>query len=125
MDNKDAKDKPGGKKLFQPGNLANPNGRPKGSPNKINARVKNLIEKFYFDNEESMQADFDSLDAKDRWAVRLRMLPFLTPTMMASKEEKTINHTGFEHMSTKQLRDILLTFNPSKDAEDIDHTETE
>ena len=124
MDKNEPK-KPDKPHLFTAGTVANPNGRPKGSPNKINARVKNLIEKFYFDNEESMQADFDSLDAKDRWAVRLRMLPFLTPTMMASKEEKTINHTGFEHMSTKQLRDILLTFNPSKDAEDIDHTETE
>jgi hypothetical protein len=124
MDKNEPK-KPDKPNLFKPGMVANPNGRPKGSPNKINARVKNLIEKFYFDNEETMQADFDSLDAKDRWAVRLRMLPFITPTMMASKEEKTINHTGFEHMSTKQLRDILLKFNPSKDAEDIDHTETE
>lgn len=125
MNKKEIKDKPEGKILFQPGNNANPSGRPKGVPNKINARVKGLIEKFYFDNENSMQADFDALDAKDRWGVRLKLLPFITPTMSASKEEKTINHTGFEHMSTKQLRDILFTINPSLDAEDIEHTESE
>lgn len=115
--------KPGGKNLFQAGKIANPHGRPKGSPNKITSKVKEVIDKFYFDNAETMQEDFNKLDAKERWNVRLKMLPFLTPTMQASKAEKTINHTGFEHLSTTQLRDIFLTLNPSLDAEDIEHTE--
>lgn len=123
MDKKETKTKPVGKHLFQAGQVANPHGRPKGSPNKINAKVKDIIDKFYFDNAETMQDDFDKLDAKDRWNVRLKMLPFLTPTMQASKAEKTINHNVFEHITTHQLKDIFLTLNPTLDAEDIEHTE--
>lgn len=44
----------------------NPNGRPKGVPNKITADLRQRISKFLNDNWEGMQADFDKMEPKDR-----------------------------------------------------------
>jgi hypothetical protein len=114
--------KPDKSHQFQPGQVANPNGRPKGSLNKFNSQMREIMYEFFEGNIDTMQADFDAMEPKDRMAFRAKMFQFYMPTMTATKVEKTINHTGFEHMSTEKLTQLILTINPPTD---MDYVEAE
>lgn len=116
-------DKPG-KKLFKPGQVANPNGRPKGVPNKVTNQMKEMMYDFYFNNLETMQSDFDAMEAKDKMSFRAKLLPFFMPTMTATRSEKTITLTGAEGIGTKRLHQLILTIDPLLDnIEDAEYTD--
>jgi hypothetical protein len=124
MDKNEPK-KPDKPHLFQPGHVANPNGRPKGSLNKLNSQMREIMYEFFEGNIDTMQSDFDAMEPKDRMAFRAKMFQFYMPTMTASKIEKTINHTGYEHMTTEKLTQLILTINQPSDIEHIDVDENE
>lgn len=117
-------DKPTGKKLFRKGEVANPNGRPKGVANKVTTQMRETMYNFYMGNVDTLQQDFDAMEPKDRMILRVKLLPFFMPTMTATKAEKTINHTGLEHLGSKELHRLLQTIKiPIDAAEDTEFTE--
>lgn len=120
------REKTGGKKqLFKKGQVANPHGRPKGVPNKITTQTRELMLNFFMGNMDTMQSDFDAMEAKDKMNFRAKMFPYFMPTLTATKVEKTVNHTGFEHVSTDKLMQMMAVVKHTTDTEDIDHEETE
>ncbi|HDP55268.1 MAG TPA: hypothetical protein ENN24_06275 [Bacteroidetes bacterium] len=65
----------------------NRKGRPKGSPNKTVEELRSAIKHFIDDNLETLQADFDKLEPKDRLAFVERLLKHVLPPMVTSLEQ--------------------------------------
>ncbi|MBW6491307.1 MAG: hypothetical protein K0B15_08975 [Lentimicrobium sp.] len=61
------------------GTVNNPNGRPKGSPNKSTDELRSLLQEFINANMETLQADFDKLEPKDRLNYIDRLLKHVLP----------------------------------------------
>ena len=58
-------------------------GRTKGSKTKATQNIRETFLKFIEDNLERMQADFDELDAKDRFKYLFEMSKFILPSLKA------------------------------------------
>ncbi len=84
------------------GQTNNPNGRPKGIPNKVTASLRNRINAFLSDNWESLQADFSKLDPKDRLQFYEKLLQYGLPRL-----QNTTLSTDLERLSDDQLDYII------------------
>jgi hypothetical protein len=73
---------------YTKGQSGNPNGRPKGSPNKIPADVRALLMCFVNDGFEKFEKDFDSLTPKQYCAVYLKLLALVLPKPQPEPEER-------------------------------------
>ena len=63
-------------------------GRAKGTPNKLTVDLRTRIKDIIEDNIDKVQADLDSLDAKDRLIILERFLQYIIPRK--KEEEITI-----------------------------------
>lgn len=87
---------------FQKGQSGNPNGRPKGSENKVSSTVKEKIEQLLEGYPiEKMQEDLNSLkNPKDRLNIALSLMEFITPKMarteLQTDFENKIIEVGFD-----------------------------
>lgn len=70
------------------GQTGNPNGRPKGKPNKVTAEMKEKIQLFVASNFETIQKDFENVDAKDRLIIFERLLKYVIPTKIEQENVK-------------------------------------
>lgn len=61
------------------GQTGNPNGRPKGTQNKVTSEMKEKIQLFVESNFETIQKDFESIDPKDRLIIFERLLKYVIP----------------------------------------------
>jgi hypothetical protein len=77
-------------------------GRPKGSPNRITAELRDWISSFIHDNKEQIQKDFDSLEPKEKIMMFEKLLKYALPALQA-----TSITTDFERMSDEQLNRII------------------
>lgn len=110
---------------FQPGQVANPHGRPSGSPNKITTQMRETMHEVFMNNKDKIQEKLDELtDPKDWLNFISKLFPFYMPTMTATKIEKTINHTILDEVSTQRLHQLILTIKPPIDAEPTEYTES-
>lgn len=57
----------------------NPNGRPKGKPNRTTTELRLLFQYFLEQNLGKLQSDFDKLTPGDRLAFILRLIPHILP----------------------------------------------
>lgn len=64
---------------MEKGKTNNPNGRPKGTPNKITTDLREFIGLLLNDNLEQLRADFEKLEGKDRLIVMERLLSYVLP----------------------------------------------
>ena len=94
--------------LFKPGQVANPNGRKPGTPNKITTQMRESMHDFFMNNKEKIQEDFEALEPKDRLNFISKLFPYFMPSLTATKSEVNVKHTGAEHLATEQLHEILL-----------------
>ena len=77
-------------------------GRPKGTPNKITAELRDWISNFIDSNREQIQRDWETLDPKDRIVLFERLLKYALPTLQA-----TSLTTEFERLTDEQLDTII------------------
>ena len=67
------------------GKTNNPNGRPKGVPNKMTADLKSRIAQIVENGFEAIESDLEALEAKDRVNAYLKLLEYLLPKQRESK----------------------------------------
>ncbi|MDD6356696.1 MAG: hypothetical protein PUG15_01180 [Bacteroidales bacterium] len=70
----------------QKGHTGNPNGRPKGTPNKVTATIRQWIVNLINDNREQLEQDFQNLEPKDRLQMLEKLLPYILPKVEQANE---------------------------------------
>lgn len=68
------------------GQTNNPNGRPKGTPNKITATIRNWIVELINNNRDLIENDFLQLEPKDRLMMLEKLLPYIMPKVLNADE---------------------------------------
>jgi hypothetical protein len=110
--------------LFKPGQINNPNGRPKGVANKITNQMKQTFANLFEDNKDRIQDDLNELDAKDRMKFWIDLMPYFTPKLTAVKAEITTKETGAEQLSSIELTQFILGIAQEAQLEDEDNGES-
>lgn len=87
---------------FEKGTSGNPEGRPKGSANKISLQLRETITSFLENNFEKVLRDFEVLSPKERIKVYCDLLQFGLPRFQAVQLE-----TQFERLPEDQLDAII------------------
>lgn len=67
------------------GKTNNPNGRPKGVPNKITTDLKGRIAQIVENGFVTIESDLEALEAKDRINAYLKLLEYLLPKQRETK----------------------------------------
>lgn len=92
------------------GKTNNPNGRPKGKPNKATTDLRTWINKFIDDNRKQIKEDWLKLDPKDRMIMFEKLLKYTLPTLQA-----TTLTTDFDKLTDEQLdvvvKELLIKLN--------------
>lgn len=66
------------------GHTNNPNGRPKGKPNKLTAELRQLLKNTLAGELEQIPKLLSELPARERLDMLVRLLPFIVPKMDAA-----------------------------------------
>lgn len=67
--------------MFEKGKSGNPAGRRKGSPNRVNAKVKEMLSDFVEKNFKDVTSDLKKLKKRDRVKFFFSLLPYLLPRL--------------------------------------------
>jgi hypothetical protein len=79
---------------FQTGVSGNPNGRPKGSRNKITVVLQDKISDFLSNNIESIQQEYDQLSPNEKLKFLANILPYVMPKMKEAEEPVRVLEKG-------------------------------
>jgi hypothetical protein len=80
----------------------NPNGRPKGIPNKSTNDLRQWVGEFIDGQREQILQDWQSLEPKDRTMMFEKLMRFVLPTLQATSLK-----TDFENYTDAQLDYII------------------
>jgi hypothetical protein len=84
------------------GMTGNPDGRPKGTPNKINQQLRETIGDFLLNNFSKVIEDFEALQPKDRAKLYCDLLQYGLPRLQAVQMEG-----DFEKLTDGELDHII------------------
>ncbi|WP_262250089.1 hypothetical protein [Parapedobacter soli] len=82
-------------KGLKKGQTNNPNGRPKGVPNKVSKDLREAVNSFLDANWDSIQVAFDQLDPVNKLAFIERLLRFSLPVPKAANTEMMVEQPLF------------------------------
>lgn len=63
------------------GQVLNPNGRPKGTPNRTTQEMKDFIATVLSENLDRMREDFDKMNPSTRWMLWEKFGKYVIPTL--------------------------------------------
>lgn len=74
---------------FKKGQVTNPDGRPKGKPNRTNEQIRELVLNFIDKNIDKLQTDFEALEPKERLNFIERLFKHVLPAPLHELERLT------------------------------------
>lgn len=84
------------------GHTNNPNGRPKGTPNKITGDMRSWISKLLTDNQAQITRDFKALEPKERVTLYERFCAYVIPKQQAQS-------VNFEQITSEQISELAAS----------------
>jgi len=94
---------------FQPGNKANPNGRPKGSKNLVSDKLKRFLSEVVFKDIDLLKADFRKLTPAQRLMLVEKMSRFVMPALGATSID--MNKIEPEKFTSEQMSMLIDNIN--------------
>lgn len=79
------------KTSIKPGEIKNPNGRPKGTPNRTTAEMKEFIAAVLSENLDRMREDFEKMTPATRWTLLEKYGKYVIPTLAQTQVSGEIN----------------------------------
>lgn len=91
------------------GKTNNPNGRPKGKPNKVTAELKDWINKIIAANKDQVIADLKELEPKDRLMILEKLMQYVVPKQQSISVEAQIEaeYRALEVLLQKAPDDVI------------------
>lgn len=86
------------------GRTNNPNGRPKGTPNKVTAELRQKITDFVGMNLKDIQNQYNELDANQKLSFLEKLLSYALPKLQSVQMDVT---TDISKLSDEQVDYIL------------------
>lgn len=99
---------------MEKGQTNNPNGRPKGTPNKITTTVRYWLLGVINDNREQLQDDLQKLEPKERVEVILKLLPYILPKVESATDVEGAAYSRSDVISKEIFGDWETTKNVLK-----------
>jgi len=87
---------------LQKGHTNNPNGRKKGTPNKVTSDFRERINIILTDNWGTIENDIKEMEPRDRLYFIEKLLRFVIPTMQA-----TSMNIDFNRLTDEQLDEVI------------------
>ncbi len=87
------------------GQTGNPNGRPKGIPNKITSDLRTWLSELWNENRKQFKDDLKALEPHQRVATFEKLLNYIIPKQQSV--EATIENIDLRNLSDEQLNLII------------------
>ena len=87
---------------MEKGHTNNPNGRPKGKPNKITQDVRGWLSAVIDKNRKQMERDLKALEPKDRLQMLEKLMQYVVP-----KQQAVSTEIDFAKLSDDQLDAVI------------------
>lgn len=100
---------------MEKGHTNNPNGRPKGTPNKITADMRGWLTAVIDKNRKQMERDLKKLEPKDRLQILEKLMQYVIP-----KQQAVSADIDFGRLTDDQLDTIIEQL--TKDIDDENRT---
>jgi uncharacterized protein (UPF0305 family) len=91
------------------GKTGNPNGRPKGAPNRITTEMRTWIQQLINSSRSQLEQDLNILEPKDRWQIVERLMNYCIPKQSAVDADiklNTLTDEQLDHVINKLLNQI-------------------
>ncbi len=98
---------------MEKGHTNNPNGRPKGKPNKVTGDVRRWLAELIDGNRAQIKKDLKALSPKDRLLVLEKLMQYVVP-----KQQATTLEVDYSKMTDAQLTNIVEQLTQSIENED-------
>lgn len=82
------------------GTTNNPNGRPKGKPNKVTAELKDWMKELIDSNREKLEQDLMKLEPAQRWKLIEKLLGYVVPKMQSVEAKIDLNKLSDEQLDS-------------------------
>ena len=91
---------------MEKGQTNNPNGRPKGKPNKSTRELRDTIQKLVEKNLSQMARDLKALPPKERLDILVKLLAYVAPKMQTVEAEMKIEQKE-RQLTPKEAAELI------------------